>query len=85
MGDGNGMGQFVPSVVRRVHLTGTHGAQAYDGKVLLGEITDNVVGALEMYGESAVEIINSNNRKRGGLGESNCQVSNSVRGGMYGR
>ena len=49
MGDGNGMGQFVPSVVRRVHLTGTHGHQAYDGKLLLGEITDSVVGALEMY------------------------------------
>lgn len=73
MGDGNGMGQFLPSVVRRVHLTGTHGHQPYDGKLLLGEINDSVLGALEMYGESAVEMVNSHNRKRG-LGESNCQV-----------
>lgn len=73
MGDGNGMGQFLPSVVRRVHLTGTHGNQTYDGKLLLGEINDSVLGALEMYGESAVEMVNTNNRKRG-LGESNCQV-----------
>ena len=67
------MGQYVPRVVRRAHLTGTHGHQAYDGKLLLGEITDNVVTALEMYGESSVDIVNSHNRKRG-LGESNCQV-----------
>ena len=73
MGDGNGMGQYVSSVVRRVHLTGTHGHQAYDGKLLLGEITDTVVGALQMYGESAVEIVNTQNRNRG-LGDSNCQV-----------
>lgn len=78
MGDGNGMGQFAPSVVRRVHLTGTHGNQAYDGKLLLGEITDSVVGALEMYSESSVEIVNSRNRKRG-LGEANCQVSSEGR------
>lgn len=71
-GDGSGMGQFLPGVVRRVHLTGTHGHQAYDGKLLLGEITDSVLGALEMYSESATELVNSQNRKRG-LGESNCQ------------
>lgn len=71
------MGQFVPSVVRRVHLTGTHGHQAYDGRLLLGEITDKVVGALQMYGESSVDLVNSQNRKRG-LGESNCQVSSAV-------
>lgn len=78
MGDGNGMGQFLPSVVRRVHLTGQHGHQAYDGKLLLGEINDSVLGALEMYGESAVEMVNSHNRKRG-LGESNCQVRQLAR------
>lgn len=75
------MGQFSPSVVRRVHLTGTHGHQAHDGKLLLGEITDSVVGALEMYSESSVELVNSRNRKRG-LGESNCQVSGAVHGGV---
>lgn len=74
MGDGTGMGQYLPTVVRRVHLTGTHGHQPYDGKLLLGEINDSVLGALEMYGESAAELVNSHNRKRGGLGESNCQV-----------
>lgn len=74
MGDGNGMGQYLPTVVRRVHLTGTHGHQPYDGKLLLGEIDDRVLGALEMYGETAVELVNSQNRRRG-LGESNCQVS----------
>ena len=67
------MGQFLPKVVRRVHLTGTHGHQLYDGKMLVGEINDSVLGALEMYGETAVELVNSHNRKRG-LGESNCQV-----------
>lgn len=50
----------------------THGAMAYEGKLLLGEILDNVVGALEMYSESAAEMVNSQNRKRG-VGESNCQ------------
>ncbi|KIP11481.1 hypothetical protein PHLGIDRAFT_18012 [Phlebiopsis gigantea 11061_1 CR5-6] len=72
VGDGTGMGQFLPTVVRRVHLTGTHGHQLYDGKMLVGEINDSVLGALEMYGETAVELVNSHNRKRG-LGESNCQ------------
>lgn len=66
------MGQFLPNVVRRVHLIATHGDQGYEGKLLLGEILDNVVGALEMYGESAAEMVNSHNRKRG-VGDSNCQ------------
>ncbi|CAL1696501.1 unnamed protein product [Somion occarium] len=72
LGDGSGMGQFQPSVVRRVHLTGTHGAQSYEGKLLLGEVPDSVVGAMEMYSESATDLVNTKNRKRG-VGESNCQ------------
>lgn len=72
VGDGSGMGQFHPNVVRRHHLTGMQGPHTYDGKYLLGEIFDNVVGALEMYAESAAEMINSHNRKCG-VGESNCQ------------
>ncbi|KAH8100544.1 hypothetical protein BXZ70DRAFT_1008042 [Cristinia sonorae] len=72
LADGSGMGQFLPNVIRRVHLMATHGDQAYDGKLLLGEILDNVVGALEMYSESAADMVNSHNRKRG-VGDSNCQ------------
>lgn len=72
IGDGNGMGQFQPNVTRRVHLTTAHGAHAYEGKTLLGEVSDTVVGALEMYSESAADLVNTKNRKRG-IGESNCQ------------
>lgn len=50
----------------------TYGDRTYEGRLLLGEIIDNVVGALEMYGESATDMVNSHNRKRG-IGESNCQ------------
>ncbi|KAI0786028.1 hypothetical protein C8Q75DRAFT_773805 [Abortiporus biennis] len=71
-GDGSGMGQFIPNVVRRVHLMAAHGDQAYDGKLLLGEVIDNVVATLEMYAESATALINSRNRKIG-VGDSNCQ------------
>lgn len=66
------MGQFQPSVTRRVHLTTTQGNRTYEGKTLLGEVPDTVVGALEMYSESAADLVNTKNRKRG-IGESNCQ------------
>ena len=72
IGDGSGMGQFAPNVARRVLLMGTQGPHSYEGKLLLGEIFDNIIGALEMYSESAVDIVNTNNRRRG-IGDSNCQ------------
>ncbi|KAH9947655.1 hypothetical protein B0H21DRAFT_737437 [Amylocystis lapponica] len=63
-------GQFLPKVVRRVHLTRDH-LQPYAGKMLLGEIVDSVLSALELYSETAVELINAQNQKRGS--QSNCQ------------
>ena len=49
-----------------------HGAARYGGKLLLGQVTDSVLGALEMYSESAVELVNAHNRKRG-TGEASSQ------------
>jgi len=65
------VGSFQPRVVRRVHLTSKHGHSSYAGKLLLGEINDQVLGALEMYSETAAELVNSHNKKRGG-NESTC-------------
>ncbi|OBZ78845.1 hypothetical protein A0H81_00557 [Grifola frondosa] len=59
--------RYLPRVVRRVHLTSNHGAASYSGKILLGEINDNVLGALEMYSESSADLVNGNNRKRGAM------------------
>lgn len=42
-----------------------HGAARYGGKLLLGEVIDSVLGALEVYSETAVELVNAHNRKRG--------------------
>jgi len=67
-GDG---GRYQPRVVRRVHLTSKHGSSQYGGKLLLGEINDQVLGALEMYSETAAELVNSHNKKRG-VNESTC-------------
>jgi len=57
-------GRFQSKVVRRVHLTSAHGSQAYAGKMLLGEIIDSVLGALEMYSETAADLVNHYNQKR---------------------
>lgn len=55
-----------------MHITSNHGAAHYGGKLLLGKVIDSVLGALEMYSESAVELVNAHNRKRG-TGESSSQ------------
>jgi len=57
--------RYQPKVVRRVHIVSDHGTMPFDGKILLGEITDNVLGALEMYSETAAELVNNHNRKSG--------------------
>ncbi|CCM02195.1 uncharacterized protein FIBRA_04275 [Fibroporia radiculosa] len=69
--EGAGVGRYQPRVVRRVHLTSKHGTTPYAGKLLLGEINDQVLGALEMYSETATELVNSHNKKRG-ANESTC-------------
>lgn len=38
----------------------------------MGEIIDPVVSTLELYGETAADLVNSHNQKRG-VRESNCQ------------
>ncbi|OJT14369.1 hypothetical protein TRAPUB_9084 [Trametes pubescens] len=37
----------------------------YGGRILLGEINDNVLCSLEAYSDTAAELVNSQNRKRG--------------------
>ncbi|KZT06755.1 uncharacterized protein LAESUDRAFT_678708 [Laetiporus sulphureus 93-53] len=64
VGDSSG-GRYHPRVVRRVHLTSKHGSTPYAGKLLLGEITDEVLKVLEAYSETAAELVNSHNKKRG--------------------
>ncbi|KZT74832.1 hypothetical protein DAEQUDRAFT_720010 [Daedalea quercina L-15889] len=63
--------RYQARVVRRVHLTSRHGTIAYAGKLLLGEVTDQVLASLEMYSETAAELVNAHNRKRG-VHESTC-------------
>ncbi|TBU49738.1 hypothetical protein BD309DRAFT_909409 [Dichomitus squalens] len=58
-------GHYQSRVTRRVHLTSNHPSGAYSGKILLGEINDNVLCSLEPYSETAAELVNSRNRKRG--------------------
>ena len=69
-GDTSGT-RYQPRVVRRVHLSSKHGHIAFGGKLLLGEITDQVLASLEMYSETAAELVNTHNRKRGAH-ESTC-------------
>jgi len=57
--------RYLSKVVRRVHLTSSHGHSHYAGRLLLGEIIDTVIGTLEMYSETAVDLVNSHNQKRG--------------------
>ncbi len=64
-------GRYQSRVVRRVHLTGNHPSGAYGGKILLGEVNDGVLCALEAYSESAAELVNTHDRKRGAE-SSNC-------------
>ena len=58
-------GLYESRVVRRVVLTGNHPTGPYAGKILLGEVNDNVLGSLEAYSDTAAELVNSLNRKRG--------------------
>ncbi|KAI8995331.1 hypothetical protein BD414DRAFT_520614 [Trametes punicea] len=64
-------GQYQSRVVRRVHLTSNHPSGAYGGRILLGEINDNVLRSLEAYSDTAAELVNSQNRKCG-QNRSNC-------------
>lgn len=64
-------GQYQSRVIRRVHLTSSHPSGAYSGKILLGEINDGVLCALEAYSETAAELVNTRNQKRG-PGTQNC-------------
>lgn len=64
-------GLYQSRVIRRVHLTSNHPSGAYSGKILLGEINDGVLSALEAYSETAAELVNSRNHKRG-PGTQNC-------------
>lgn len=64
-------GLYQSRVIRRVHLTSNHPSGAYNGKILLGEINDGVLCALEAYSETAAELVNSRNHKRG-AGTQNC-------------
>lgn len=65
-------GRYTSRVVRRVHLTSNHPSGAYGGRILLGEVNDNVLCTLEAYSDTAAELVNSQNRKRG-QNSSNCQ------------
>ncbi|RPD63167.1 hypothetical protein L226DRAFT_450593 [Lentinus tigrinus ALCF2SS1-7] len=64
-------GRYQSRVVRRVHLTSNHPSGAYGGKILLGEVNDGVLCSLEAYSDTAAELVNTHNRKRG-QGTSNC-------------
>ncbi|KAI0336043.1 hypothetical protein GY45DRAFT_1316086 [Cubamyces sp. BRFM 1775] len=65
-------GRYASRVIRRVHLTSNHPSGAYGGRILLGEVNDNVLCSLEAYSDTAAELVNSQNRKRG-QNNSNCQ------------
>ncbi|KAJ8481113.1 hypothetical protein ONZ51_g6217 [Trametes cubensis] len=65
-------GRYTSRVIRRVHLTSNHPSGAYGGRILLGEVNDNVLCSLEAYSDTAAELVNTQNRKRG-QNSSNCQ------------
>lgn len=71
-GNGWGTGQFVFRIVRGCQLKGARGSQAYEGRLYLGEIRDDVNGMLQEYCEAATEMINEHNAQKI-VGESNCQ------------
>ncbi|KAI0768504.1 hypothetical protein BD413DRAFT_562455 [Trametes elegans] len=58
-------GFYKSRVIRRVHLTSNHPSGAYSGRILLGEINDNVLRSLEAYSDTAAELVNSQIRQRG--------------------
>ncbi|KAI0670120.1 hypothetical protein C8Q78DRAFT_1070520 [Trametes maxima] len=64
-------GYYKSRVIRRVHLTSNHPSGTYGGRILLGEVNDNVLRTLEAYSDTAAELVNSQNRKRG-QGSANC-------------
>ncbi|KAI0639185.1 hypothetical protein C8Q77DRAFT_44576 [Trametes polyzona] len=64
-------GFYQSRVIRRVHLTSNHPSGAYGGRILLGEVNDNALCSLEAYSDTAAELVNSQNRKRG-QNSSNC-------------
>lgn len=71
-GNGWGTGQFVFRIVRACQLKGARGSQAYEGRLYLGDIRDDVNGMLQEYCEAATEMINEHNALKI-VGESNCQ------------
>ena len=67
----DGTGRYQSRVIRRVHLTSNHPLGAYGGKILLGEVNDKVLSALEAYSDTAADLVNAHIRKHG-PGSSNC-------------
>jgi hypothetical protein len=71
---GDGSAQYTTEVNRAVELRDQRSRhEPYHGRLLLGEIIDDVIKMMEEYTNTATEIVNSTNQVRGGVGDLNSQ------------
>lgn len=71
---GTGLSKYIPDIVRGVRYQDHFGRRYWEGRLLLGQITETVVELLPLYCEVGADLINSQNQGRGLLaGESGSQ------------
>ena len=68
------MSKYIPDIIRGVRYQDHFGRRYWEGRMLLGQITETVVELLPLYCEIGADLINSQNQGRGLLaGESGSQ------------
>jgi hypothetical protein len=71
---GTGLSTYIPDIIRGVRYQDHFGRRYWEGRMLLGQITETVVELLPLYCEVGADLINSQNRGRGLLaGENGSQ------------
>ena len=71
---GTGLSKYIPDTIRGVRYQDHFGRRYWEGRMLLGQITETVVELLPLYCEVGADLVNSQNKGRGLLaGESGSQ------------
>ena len=71
---GTGLSKYIPDIIRGVRYQDHFGHRYWEGRMLLGQITETVVELLPLYCEVGADLINSQNQGRGLLaGENGSQ------------
>jgi len=71
---GTGLSKYIPDIIRGVRYQDHFGRRYWEGRLLLGQITETVVELLPLYCEVGADLINSQNKGRGLLaGENGSQ------------